>query len=205
MERTFKEALRHRRSYYALAPESPVTDAEIEEILRWSVKYVPSAFNSQSTRLVLLLGAQHGRLWSLVKDTLRPIVPAAAFPRTERKIDTAFASGYGTVLFFEEEAVVRTLQQQYPEYADNFPHWSEQTSAMHQLVVWTMLEDAGFGASLQHYNPLIDDEVCREWKLPATWRLVAQMPFGRPLDHPAEKSFEPLDARIRIFGDESDR
>lgn len=84
MERTFKEALRHRRSYYALAPESPVTDAEIEEILRWSVQYVPSAFNSQSTRLVLLLGAQHGRLWSLVKDTLRPIVPAAAFPRTER-------------------------------------------------------------------------------------------------------------------------
>ena len=36
MERTFKEALRHRRSYYALAPESPVTDAEIEEILRCS-------------------------------------------------------------------------------------------------------------------------------------------------------------------------
>lgn len=202
MERTFREALRHRRSYYALAPQSTVADAEIEEMLRWSLKYVPSAFNSQSTRLVLLLGAQHGRFWSMVKDTLRPIVPATAFPRTEHKIDTAFAAGYGTVLFFEDEAVVRALQQQFPEYADNFPHWSEQTSAMHQLVVWTLLEDAGFGASLQHYNPLVDDRVRRVWKLPATWRLVAQMPFGRPLDHPVEKSIEPLDARIRTFDDE---
>ena len=49
MERTFKEALRHRRSYYALAPESPVEDAQIEEIVRFAIKHVPSAFNSQST------------------------------------------------------------------------------------------------------------------------------------------------------------
>ena len=55
MERTFKEALRHRRSYYALAPESPVEDAQIEEIVRFAIKHVPSAFNSQSTRAVLLL------------------------------------------------------------------------------------------------------------------------------------------------------
>ena len=54
MERTFKEALRHRRSYYALAPESPVEDAQIEEIVRFAIKHVPSAIYSQTTRTVHL-------------------------------------------------------------------------------------------------------------------------------------------------------
>ena len=83
--------------------------------------------------------------------------------------------------------VVRKLQEQFPTYADNFPIWSEHASAMHQLAVWTMLEDAGFGASLQHYNPLIDKEVRERWDLPAAWRLIAQMPFGTPAGEPQEK------------------
>ncbi|WP_235899137.1 hypothetical protein [Suipraeoptans intestinalis] len=37
---------------------------------------------------------------------------------------------------------------------------------------------AGIGASLQHYNPVIDDMVRERYKLPKTYRLVAQMPFG---------------------------
>lgn len=166
MERTFKEALRHRRAYYALAPESPIDDARIEEIVRFAIKHVPSAFNSQSTRAVLLLHEHHDELWKIVKRTLRAIVPEGAFARTEEKIEHSFAAGYGTVLFFEDTDVVRSLQQQFPGYAGNFPVWSEQTSAMHQLAVWTMLEDAGLGASLQHYNPLIDDEVRKRWSLP---------------------------------------
>mgnify|MGYP003101354470 CR=1 FL=1 len=180
MERTFREALRHRRSYYALAPESPIDDARIEEIVRFAIKHVPSAFNSQSTRAVLLLHE-------------------GAFARTEEKIEHSFAAGYGTVLFFEDTDVVRGLQQQFPAYAGNFPVWSEQTSAMHQLAVWTMLEDAGLGASLQHYNPLIDDEVRKRWSLPGEWKLVAQMPFGTPAGEPGEKTFKPLDERIRVF------
>ena len=99
MERTFKEALRHRRSYYALAPESPVEDAQIEEIVRFAIKHVPSAFNSQSTRAVLLLHEHHEELWKIVKRTLRAIVPEDAFARTEEKIERSFAAGYGTVLY----------------------------------------------------------------------------------------------------------
>ena len=37
---------------------------------------------------------------------------------------------------------------------------------MHQFVIWNMLEDAGMGGSLQHYNPLVDDEVRASWNLP---------------------------------------
>ncbi len=70
---------------------------------------------------------------------------------------------------------------------------------MHQLVVWTKLEDMGFGASLQHYNPLIDKEVQEQWSLSDSWRLIAQMPFGLPAGEPGEKTFQPVDSRIRIF------
>lgn len=60
---------------------------------------------------------------------------------------------------------------------------------MHQFAVWVMLEDAGFGASLQHYNPLIDEEVAKTWDIPSYWRLIAEMPFGVPVEHQEKKSF----------------
>ena len=82
---TLKEALAHRRSYYAITNKSLITDNEIEDIVKFAVKNVPSAFNSQSTRVVLLLGEQHLKLWNIVKDTLRKIVPEGAFNRTENR------------------------------------------------------------------------------------------------------------------------
>lgn len=88
-----------------------------------------------------------------------------------------------------------------PTYKDNFPIWAEQTDAMHQLAVWTMLEDAGMGASLQHYNPLIDDEVRKAWNLPGDWKLVAQMPFGVPVAQPGSKEVMSLDERVFEFTD----
>ena len=159
MKKSFEEALKHRRTYYSITNQSPVSDEEIERIVNLAVTHVPSAFNSQSTRVVLLLGENHKKLWHIVKETLRKIVPPEVFKTTEAKIDNSFASGYGTVLFFEDQSVVKGLQETFSSYKDNFPGWSLQTSAMHQLAVWTMLEDVGFGASLQHYNPLIDEEV----------------------------------------------
>ena len=169
MERSFSEALKHRRTYYSITNQSPIPDQEIECIVNMTVRHVPSAFNSQSTRVVLLLGESHKKLWQIVKDALKKIVPAEAFVKTEEKIDNSFACGYGTVLFFEDQKVVKGLQEAFPSYQDNFPGWSLQTSAMHQLAIWVMLEDVGFGASLQHYNPLIDDEVRRAWNLPGHW------------------------------------
>lgn len=99
MERTFSEALKHRRTYYSISNQSPVSDEEIECIINTTVRNVPSAFNSQSTRVVLLLGESHKRLWQIVKNTLKKIVPEKAFVKTEEKIDHSFACGYGTILF----------------------------------------------------------------------------------------------------------
>jgi uncharacterized protein len=196
---SFKEALLNRRTYYTISNKSLVSDQEIEDIINFAVTHVPSSFNSQSTRVVLLLGENHKKLWNITKEALRKIVPAEAFSATENKIDGAFAAGYGTVLYFEDQTVVKGLQDAFPAYAENFPVWSNHTSAMHQLSIWTMLEEVGFGASLQHYNPLIDEEVAKEWNLPSTWKLVAEMPFGVPTQGPGKKEFKPLDDRVKVF------
>lgn len=92
-------------------------------------------------------------------------------------------------------------RESFPTYKDNFPIWAEQTDAMHQLAVWTMLEDAGMGASLQHYNPLIDDEVRKVWNLSDDWKLIAQMPFGVPVAQPGFKEVMSLDERVFEFTD----
>lgn len=199
MKRSFEEALKHRRSYYSINNESPISDSEIEQIVNTAVTHVPSSFNSQSTRVVLLLGEHHQKLWNIVKDTLKKMISAEAFLQTEAKIDGCFASGHGTVLFFEDQTVVEELQNAFPSYADNFPIWSMHTSAMHQLAIWTMLEDAELGATLQHYNPLIDDEVRATWNLPVSWNLVAEMPFGTPVAEPGNKEFKDLKERVKVF------
>lgn len=199
MERTFLETLENRRSYYNINAHSPVPDAEIVRVIHEAVKHVPSAFNSQTTRIVLLLGDEHRKLWNIVKETLKKMLPIDVFSRTEAKINGEFFCGYGSVLFLEDDADVRKLEHSYPLYAERFKTWSQHTSAMHQLAIWGMLENLGFGASLQHYNPLIDDEVKRIWHLPHEWQLVAQMPFGMPTAAPEEKKYKPIEERVKVF------
>lgn len=198
MGNDFMSAVKNRRSHYAISKDSPVSDEKIHELINEAVKYTPSAFNSQSARVVVLLGQKHDQLWDLTKETLRKIVPADKFAPTEEKMNS-FKSGYGSVLFFEDQSVVESMQNQFALYKDNFPIWSNQSSGMLQFVVWTALEDAGFGASLQHYNPLIDDEVASTWNLPSTWKLIAQMPFGKPTAEPGEKTFQPLEERVKFY------
>lgn len=200
MSRSFQEALEHRRSCYSLSDNSPVSDERVREIVEFAVKHVPSSFNSQSTRIVLLLGNEHRRLWDIVKAELRKIVPQEAFKATETKIDSCFRAGQGTVLFYEDLDTVEKLQENNPLYSDRFPVWSQHTSAMHQLAVWTMLEDEGLGASLQHYNPVIDEAVSREWNISPRWQLVAQMPFGTPMSEPGIKTFLPVEDRVMVIG-----
>ncbi|GFZ32755.1 hypothetical protein CSC2_32810 [Clostridium zeae] len=198
MEKNFYDAIELRRSYYGISKETVVSDDRIKEIVEEAVKYVPSAFNSQSARVVLLLGAQHDRLWDITKEALRKVVPADQFGSTEEKINS-FRNGYGTVLFFEDNSVVESLQKQFALYKDNFPVWSQQASGMHQFVVWTGLELEGFGASLQHYNELIEQDVKSEWSIPNNWKLIGQMPFGKPTAEPGEKQFQPLEERVKVF------
>ncbi|WP_103109162.1 nitroreductase family protein [Brevibacillus reuszeri] len=198
MGKDFLTALKDRRSYYGISKEAVASDSRIQEVINQAVKHTPSAFNSQSARVVVLLGEQHDKLWNITKETLRKIVPADNFASTEEKMN-AFGSGYGTVLFFEDQSVVEGLQKQFELYKDNFPIWSQHSSGMLQFVVWTALENEGFGATLQHYNPLIDEEVQQTWNVPSSWKLIAQMPFGKPTSEPGEKQFQPLEDRVKFY------
>jgi len=194
----FYSAVKARRSFYSISNEPILSDEQIQEIISEAVLHNPSPMNSQSSRVVVLLGEHHAKLWNMTKETLRKIVPAENFEPTETKLN-AFGKGYGTVLFFEDQEVVESLQERFELYKDNFPAWSEQTSGMLQFTIWTALENEGFGASLQHYNPLIDEEVKEEWKIPSNWKLIAQMPFGKPTAPPKEKQFQPIGDRVKVY------
>lgn len=197
--KSFKDVVKNRRSFYALSDKSLISDKEIQDIVEFAVKNVPSAFNSQTTRVVLLLGAQHRRLWEITKETLKGKLPESAYPATEAKINKSFASGYGTALFYEDKAGIRSLQEQFPTYSENFPIWAHQSSAMHQFTIWAMLEEAGFGVSLQHYGNLIVQKVAKEWNISPDWELIAQMPFGVPADQPGQKDVLPIEDRVFVF------
>lgn len=198
LKKDFFQAVEDRRSYYGISKETVIPNSRIKEVIDHAVQYSPTAFNSQSARVVVLTGESHDQLWDITKETLRKIVDEKGFKQTEEKMHS-FKSGFGTVLFFEDQAIVEKLQEQYKPYAENFPVWSNQSSGILQFIVWTALEIEGFGASLQHYNPLIDEEVKKVWTLPENWKLIAQMPFGKPTVEPGDKEIAPLDERVKYY------
>lgn len=200
MERNFIEALEHRRSHYSLSAAMCATEEEVVGTIDRIMLAIPSAFNSQSSRVVVLFGIHHICLWGMVKQALKERISAEQFENSRHKIDSCFASGCGTILFYEDMDVVAEMKSSFALYVDKFDEYSAHTSAMHQFAVWTALEDMGFGASLQHYNPLIDAEVARQWNIPEQWKLVAQMPFGTPHAIPGPKEQHiPLDKRRLVF------
>lgn len=194
----FYTAVEERRSIYGISKEKVVSDERIVEVIEHAVKHAPSAFNSQSARVVVLLGENHDKQWNITEAALKEVVPAEKFQPTAEKMES-FRNGYGTVLFFEDQSVVESLEQQFPLYKDAFAPYSMQSSGMLQYIVWTALEVEGFGATLQHYQPLIDEAVQKMWGVPASWKLLAQMPFGKPTAAPGEKQFKPLEERMKVF------
>ena len=189
-----------RRSIYALSNQLPVSNDEIVNLVEHAVLHTPSAFNSQSTRIVVLFGEDHKKLWDITEETLKTIVgDDEKFQGTKDKI-AGFRVGAGTVLFFEDKGVVRNMQEAAPLYADKFPIWAHQTNAMHQYVIWTALASIDVGANLQHYNPVIDQRVADAWDIADDWELNAQMVFGA-IEQPAgNKAFQPIDERMKVFG-----
>ena len=198
--KTVQQLAEKRRSIYALSNQLPVSNDEIVKLVEHAVLHTPSAFNSQSTRIVVLFGEDHKKLWDITEETLKVIVgDDEKFQGTKDKI-AGFRAGAGTVLFFEDKGVVRNMQEAAPLYADKFPIWAHQTSAMHQYVIWTALASLDIGANLQHYNPVIDQRVADAWDIAEDWELNAQMVFGA-IEQPAgDKAFQPIDERMKVFG-----
>lgn len=198
MNSEFGKVIARRRSIYALKKESPISDQAIEDILKHALKYTPTAHNTQLTRLVLLQRGAHDEFWDFVMEAIREAAGPVDLTDSERKIDT-FRDGYSTVLFYNDTLETRKMIEEMPLYADQFEKWAGHANAMLQFSVWNMLEEAGFGASLQHYNPIVDERVRQRWNISPDWELMAQMPFGTPYAEPETvKTFLPMEKRFLI-------
>lgn len=195
---SFIQEIEKRRTIYAIGSNVQHSNEELEVLIKKAIRLSPSAFNSQSSRAVILFDDSHKKFWEIVRETLRQIIPESAFKGTNNKI-SSFAAGKGTVLFYEDQDIVKGLQEQFAAYADNFPIWSEHSSAIAQFAVWTALSEVNVGASLQHYNPIADAETAKAFGVPETWKLRAQLVFGS-IEAPAgEKEFMEDDARFKTF------
>lgn len=184
------ESLKKRRTYYNINDVLPVSAEEVVALVKELTELVPDAFNMKSARVVIALDEQNDKLWDTIYDAFGGKV-------AREKID-GFSAGRGTILFFIDEDTVKGMQDRFASYAANFPGWALQANGMLQLSIWSSLRELGIGASLQHYNPVIDDGVREFFELPASYQLVAQMPFGGIVEEPAEKEREDIDLRVIV-------
>ncbi|KAI8314341.1 putative nitroreductase HBN1 [Colletotrichum sp. SAR11_59] len=192
------EVMQARRSHYQLSRKVPLSTTRIDEIVQEALAEVPSAFNSQSNRVIVLHGQQHDRLWDIITKILRAKVPDEKWEHTSEKMKN-FKKAAGTVLFFEDQQIVEDLQEKYPSYATEVPLWTAQSDGMLQYAVWTLLAAEDIGANLQHYNPIIDEEVVKAWDVPKKWKLKGQLVFGGITGEPKPKDYMPMADRFRSY------
>ncbi len=193
-----QDSLTRRRSVYALGHTRVVTDFCLEDTLKDCLKNCPTPFNAQSARLVLLLNKKHLDFWNLVLQKVLEVTPLGKKSSAEQKINS-FAAAYGTILYFEDTNILAQLQKDFPLYQKNMHDWTFEANGMLQYMVWQALAENEIGASLQHYNELIEEDVKKMLDLPDSWKILSQMPFGSIEKTPAEKTFLPLENRFKIF------
>ena len=200
---SFLAEIKERRSVYTLSPETTIPDSEIQTILKAALDEAPSTFGSFTTRLVLLLKEEHFKFWDLVIESVKAVTPAEQWESSTKGRLAGFRNSYGTVLYFEDPENTRKLEDKFPFVKDKFAVWSEHTSAIHQFIVWTAFANAGLGANLQHYNELIEAKTKAAFKIPESWKLIAQMPFGKPTAAPYPKPQEmnkPIEEKLLVHG-----
>ena len=182
--------MRKRRSIYALSNRVSHSPEYLTELIKQAVRCCPSAQNAQSARVVILLEHAHYKFWEMVRNIQRNQLPERIFEGASVKLDRC-SSAYGTVLFFEDQAVIQALQKHKPLQAHDFEIWSEQTSGMVQFAVWTALSSTGLGASLHHYNPNINKKTKKMFDLPDSWQFKSQLVFGSIVKSAIAKSGNP--------------
>lgn len=194
----FKKLTEKRRSIYNLSKDIKVSDEEIIEVIKHALTHTPSAFNTQLFRVVLLFNDKHYDFWDKTEDVLRKR-STKDFTKTELKMKS-FKDAYGTILFFEDSDVIKSLQEKMPSYAEHFSTWAKQDISMLQYNIWLALTSLGLGVNLQHYNPLVDEFIKTDYLDNNSWKHVGEMVFGNPASNPSEKQFVPIENKIKIFG-----
>ncbi|AJQ45311.1 nitroreductase [Ureaplasma diversum] len=164
------KSLSKRRSYYNINKNLEVSKETIVQKIKEVTELIPDAFNSKSTRVIVAFDEKHEQIWDEIYNAYEGKVAI-------EKINM-FKAGAGTILFYYDNNVIKQMQDAFGAYADNFPVWANQTNGALQIAIWTVLRELNIGASLQHYNPVIDKRLQKLLDLPEDYVLLAQMPFG---------------------------
>lgn len=200
---SFVIATQKRRTVRALQPISTLPDRDIIDLASDALLYVPSAFNSQSTRLTIHFSEAHRKLWSITGTALETYLGADRYNAVSADRINAYGQGYGTILFWDDMDVIEQMRKGAAEhYKDKVDEWGHQSNGMHQYYLWVALEAHGLGVNVQHYNPLIDEQVRKEWGVSGSWKLRAQMVFGLPKKGTVLEEKEQkvaMEERLRIF------
>ena len=195
---TYSDILKTRRSIYILNDQLPVSQAIVAGRIKEAISLSPTAFMMQDIHAVILTGDNHKKLWDkIVYNTLQKIVPAEAFKRTEIKLNT-FSQATGTILLLRDLEAVEQMRKEYATYADEMDNWSWQDLGIAMVNIWNSLAEINVGANIQHYNPLIDDEVKATWNIPANYQLVGQMVYGGIVSRPGDKERKSGDELVRV-------
>lgn len=192
------DLLKKRRSVYDLNHQICLSDNELEENIAQVLNESPTGFHMQSTKIVLLMNQEHEKLWDITTNILKEIVPSQNFSSTLKKMNQ-FKKAKGTILFFDDEAIIQKYQNEYSLYKDNFPVFAAHGMGILQGNMWNMLASYDIGANLQHYNPLIDEKVKEEWQIPSYYQLTAQMVFGGIESMNPAKDKIDIHARMSIY------
>lgn len=174
----FKDLLTKRRSQYAIGANTDVTAADVTAALNEVIPQVPSAFNSQATRVVVVSGENNVKLWELIKNVQKDVLDEATLNYMTPIMDGA-RDAVGTILFFEDRDAV---ESGIPANEERRLIYKNHASANAQLTTWLTLTELGLGANLQHFNIGYEqgfDRSIRELlDLSESWELIAQMSFG---------------------------
>lgn len=147
-----------RRTHYKLLGKSPISDSDIATLVKNATKHVPTAWNTQSSRVVLLLKDEHKKVWDIAISVIEGLVQAGAVPKemfenyTKPKLE-AFKAAYGTVschakfyfglfqpltssqvlLFVDYESLAAT-KEKFAIYADKVDTFALEANAMAEYL-----------------------------------------------------------------------
>ena len=192
------DVMKERRSIRVLGKKENISQEALEQVINQALTLTPTAFHAREQRLVLLVGQRHTWFWKLIGEKLKEKLSPEKFPETVQKLK-GFQGGVGTILFYQDTKVTKALQERFPTYKENFPHWAREASGMLKYTLWTSLVAEGYGVSLQHYTELIEEEVNTSLQIDPSWKMVGQMPFGEPKEIPGEKDERPIPGQFLVF------
>jgi predicted oxidoreductase (fatty acid repression mutant protein) len=120
-----------RRSVYALTNESTIPDERIEELIL-RPPCIPQSFNSQATRIVVLLKEQQEKLRDAAREDASASVSAELFKKLYQPRITGTVTRYphlidenvltrAQALFYEDTAPIKPHEEKWPMLRDQFP------------------------------------------------------------------------------------